>query len=97
MEQKEFEEVYTYNNLLGKAMLRRCLNCKFWSQELETEKVKELGYCKNKPYLFSFTLLPTVFPMTKSFYLCPSHEFLKEEEFKAKCEVVKQSEYLIRK
>jgi hypothetical protein len=91
MEQKE---IYTYKNLIGKAMIRRCLNCKHWSQELSSEKEKELGYCKFSPYLFAFTLKPTVFPITKSFYLCESHEFVKEKEFKEQCDIVLQKDYL---
>jgi hypothetical protein len=91
MEQKE---IYTYKNLLGKAMIRRCLNCKHWSQELNSDKEKELGYCRVKPHLFAFTLQPTVFPITKSFYLCDEHKFTKEEEFEKNCEVVKQSDYI---
>ena len=88
----EKKEILTYKNHLGKPMVRRCLNCKFWSQELKSDKEKELGYCKKHPLLFSFTLKPTVFPITKNFYLCEEHQFLKEEEFKKNCEILIQAE-----
>jgi hypothetical protein len=92
----ENKEILTYKNALGNAMIRRCLNCKHWSQELISDKEKELGYCKANPLLFAFTLKPTVFPITKNFYLCESHEFLREEDFKRNCEVLKQSEHIDR-
>ena len=94
MDKMEKKEILTYRNALGKAMIRRCLNCKFWSQELLSDKVKELGYCKANPLLFAFTLKPTVFPITKNFYLCENHQFAKEEEFKKNCEILVQSEHL---
>ncbi len=78
------ENLETYVNLEGNAILRRCLNCRFWSP-VEREKYKtyknseKLGYCKLSPLYFAYTLKKNVFPLTKTFYLCERHKFVNEE------------------
>ena len=74
----DIEEIKTYLNINGFPMIRKCQNCKFWKQENISEK-QNIGYCKLEPMLFAFTLQKTVFPMTKDFYLCVSHQFINEE------------------
>ncbi len=59
-------------------MIRRCKNCKNWQQETKKDENSNTGFCKLNPMLFAFTLEKTVFPITKDFYLCTSHEFDNE-------------------
>lgn len=85
--------------------MRRCFNCKFWSPYSENDK-QVVGYCKMKPMHFAFTLKPTVFTITKDFYLCEDHKFSNEEilknvsesvrladALKSKRDIVKNSDY----
>jgi len=72
------ENLKTYTNRKGLPIMRRCFNCKFWAAYTESEN-QTLGYCKQKPLFFAFTLQPTVFTITKDFYLCEQHEFKNEE------------------
>ena len=72
------ENLETYFNQSGFPMIRRCFNCKFWSL-YTTADGQSLGYCKIKPLHFAFTLQPTVFTITKDFYLCEEHKFKNED------------------
>jgi hypothetical protein len=72
------ENLQTYINRKGFPIMRRCFNCKFWSPYSENDN-QTLGYCKAKPLYFAFTLQPTVFTITKDFYLCEQHSFKNEE------------------
>jgi hypothetical protein len=72
------ENLETFMNRKGFPIIRRCFNCKHWSSYTEYEN-QTLGYCKQKPLHFAFTLQKTVFTITKDFYLCEQHEFKNEE------------------
>jgi hypothetical protein len=77
------EKLETYVNRNGFPMIRRCQNCIFWE---EATGLKKIGFCTLKPLYFSFTLEPTVYPMTKEFCLCESHKFDNEEKLAQICE-----------
>jgi len=81
------ENLETYKNRNGYPMIRRCDNCKFWSDQ-NTLTDKRAGYCKASPLYFAFTLKQTVYPITKEFYLCEKHEFENEEKLKVTSERV---------
>ena len=55
------------------------VSCRFRTRQFKEENI---GYCKAMPLYFAFTLQKTVYPMTRDFYLCESHEFEKEEKLK---------------
>jgi len=74
------ENLETYINRNGYPIIRRCFNCKNWKPEIKIENQKPLGYCKLEPLLFAFTLQPTVYPITKDFYLCDKHKFENEDK-----------------
>ena len=82
------ENLDTYVNKNGYPIIRRCFNCKFWAGEIKIAGQKPLGYCKLSPLYFAFTLQPTVYPITREFYLCESHEFENEEILKTVSETV---------
>lgn len=71
------ENLETFHNKKGFPIIRRCFNCKNWSSYADGDN-QSLGYCKIKPLHFAFTLQPTVFTITKDFYLCEEHEFKNE-------------------
>jgi len=82
------EKLETFVNVNGYPIIRRCFNCKHWfSEQKEQSKLKPQeehyekleGYCKLKPMYFSSTLQPTVYPITKEYYLCENHQFEKED------------------
>jgi hypothetical protein len=74
------DTVLTYHNTNGLPIIRRCRNCKFWKPEIKSEYSNlNIGYCKLYEFLFAFTLEPTVFAITKDFYLCAEHKFDNEE------------------
>lgn len=84
------EKLETFINVNGFPIIRRCFNCKHWFSEQKEESKfmhpdevdhtdKWEGYCKLKPMYFSSTLQPTVYPITKEYYLCEKHEFEREE------------------
>ena len=72
------ENLETFLNRKGFPIIRRCFNCRHWSPYTDSEN-QTLGYCKNKPLHFAFTLQPTVFTITKDFYLCEHHQFKNED------------------
>jgi len=76
------ENLETYVNLNGSPILRRCQNCRFWSAitDKDYDNNKNIGYCKQKPLVFAYTLQKSVFAITKNFYMCEEHKF-KNEEF----------------
>ena len=74
------ENLETYINRNGFPIIRRCFNCKHWADEIKMDNQKPLGYCKFKPLIFAFTLQPTVYPITKDFYLCENHKFENEDK-----------------
>jgi len=85
----DINDIKTYINKNGYPIIRRCQNCKHWKQELKTENAKtQSGYCKAMPMIFAFTLEKTVFPITKDFYLCESHEFDNEEHLSSVSETM---------
>ena len=83
----------TYINRSGYPIMRRCFNCKFWTANtalpleeqfpfwLKGDK-KPVGYCTNQPLFFALTLEPTVYNITKEFYLCENHLFINEDFLK---------------
>ena len=82
------EKLETFVNVNGFPIIRRCFNCKHWYSEQKGEikfrypdepQEKLEGSCTFKPMYFSSTLQPTVYPITKEYYLCENHEFEKEE------------------
>jgi hypothetical protein len=87
------EKLETYINQNGYPIIRRCFNCKYWHSEDKKWRSKYSpsvgnrieedgpidGYCKFKPMYFSSTLSPTVYPITKEFYLCENHKLQNEE------------------
>ena len=75
----DIENLETYFNNRGFPMIRRCFNCKNWYFNTRTEDGQSMGYCKIKPLHFAFTLEPTVFTITKDFYLCEEHKFKNED------------------
>jgi hypothetical protein len=75
---ENIDHLHTYINYSGEPILRRCRNCKFWQQVSEEEDTKA-GYCKLKPLYFAYTMQPSVFTITKDFYLCERHRFKNEE------------------
>lgn len=76
------EHLATYLNKNGYPIIRRCFNCKHWKGDIQLGGEKPLGYCKIEALYFAFTLQPTVYPITKDFYLCAKHEFENEEKLK---------------
>lgn len=76
----EIEKLETFINLNGYPILRRCKNCVFWNSQ--EDNPLSLGYCKASTLFFAFTLTPSVYPMTKDFYLCDKHKFKDEEKLK---------------
>jgi hypothetical protein len=72
------ENLETFVNRKGFPIIRRCFNCKNWAPYTDSEN-KTLGYCKLRPLYFAFTLQPTVFTITKDFYLCEQHQFKNED------------------
>jgi hypothetical protein len=83
------EKLNTYLNKNGYPIIRRCFNCKHWKGDIQIENSeKPLGYCKFSPLYFAFTLQPTVYPITKDFYLCEHHEFDNEQKLAENCEQV---------
>jgi len=90
------ENLETYVNRKGFPIMRRCFNCKFWSAYTEND-AQTLGYCKAKPLFFAFTLQPTVFTITKDFYLCEQHKFKNEEILETVSEKINMKEALKKK
>lgn len=91
------EKLETYVNKNGYPIIRRCFNCKFWKGEIQLSDEKPLGYCKLKPLYFAFTLQQTVYPITKDFYLCESHEFTNEDKLAENCDKVSLKESIKKK
>jgi len=75
-------DLITYLNTNGYPLLRRCVNCIHWVDETEFHPRHKLGYCKFKPMYFAFTLEPSVYPLTKEFFVCENHKFYDEEKLK---------------
>ncbi len=90
------EKIETYINRNGLPIMRRCFNCKHWAGGIMMENQK-IGYCKLTALYFALTMEPTVFPMTKDFYLCENHEFINEEKLSKVCEKVLMKEHLKKK
>lgn len=82
------ENLETYINRNGFPIIRRCFNCKHWSPDIKIEGLKSLGYCKLDPLYFAFTLQPTVYKITRDFYLCESHNFENEDKLKEFSKIV---------
>lgn len=80
------EKLETYINENGFPILRRCFNCKHWDDKAVKEG-KE-GYCKINPMYFAMTLSQTVYPITKDYYLCEKHTFVKESYLNEVCEKI---------
>jgi hypothetical protein len=67
----------TFLNKNGNAIIRRCENCKNWTKLNDDPKS---GYCQLLPLIFAYTLQPTVFAVTRRYYLCETgHQFVNEE------------------
>lgn len=93
-DKKDVKELETYVNINGFPIIRRCKNCIFWNDETDFNL---LGYCKFKPMYFAFTLQPTVYPMTKEFYLCENHQFPEENRLEQVCDKVLLKDILKKK
>ena len=91
------ENLETYINRNGFPIIRRCKNCIFWNEETDFNPRHKAGYCKLKPLYFAFTLAPSVYPITKEFYLCESHNFEEESRLSEVCEKVLMKDILKRK
>lgn len=79
MTDKNIDELYTFINEAGYPIIRRCVNCIHWDEEIKVGGGKNIGYCRLTPMFFAFTMLPTVYPMTREFYLCETHRFTNED------------------
>ena len=90
------ENLETYKNRMGEGILRRCRNCKYWSQ-VSAEEDTKTGYCKLNPVYFAYTLQKNVYVITKDFYLCEKHRFLQEEILEAESEKVLMKDILKKK
>lgn len=88
------ENKKTFLNKNGLPIIRRCQNCKFWDKLNKNEEKNILGYCSLNKMFFSSTLEPTVFAMTKNFYVCEKHEFFNEEFLKSNSKEVNLKESL---
>jgi hypothetical protein len=97
MENKEFKEIETYINRNGFPIIRRCKNCLYWNDETEFNDKHKVGYCKLAPMFFAFTLEPSVFPLTKEFYVCVKHKFEEESRLSEVCDKVKLTDILKKK
>jgi len=92
------EHLGTYLNKNGYPIIRRCFNCKHWKGDIQlSQDEKPLGYCKVQALYFAFTLQPTVYPITKDFYLCNKHEFENEDKLKENSVMVSLKESLKKK
>ena len=94
---EKIENLETFINLNGYPILRRCKNCIFWNDDTELGEKYKAGYCKFKPFYFAFTLEPSVFAITKEFYVCENHKLQDEERLKQVCDVVKLKDVLKKK
>jgi hypothetical protein len=86
--EKRVEDLKTYSNRNGFPMIRRCQNCVFWNNESEFNPKHKVGYCTFKPLFFAFTLEPSVYPITKEFYLCGNHIFKNEDKLSQVSDIV---------
>ena len=78
------EQLKTYENKKGEAIIRRCGNCIHWNNQIKPGvNVEGAGFCKRENMFFAMTLEPTVFPITRDFYMCEHHVFKNEEVLKA--------------
>jgi hypothetical protein len=91
------EHLATYLNKNGYPIIRRCFNCKHWKGDIQLGTEKPLGYCKVEALYFAFTLQPTVYPITKDFYLCKKHEFENEDKLKENSVMVSLKDSLKKK
>jgi hypothetical protein len=91
------EHLATYLNKNGYPIIRRCFNCKHWKGDIQLGGEKPMGYCKVEAMYFAFTLQPTVYPITKDFYLCQKHEFENEEKLKESSVMVSLKDSLKKK
>lgn len=83
----------TYKNRNGKPMIRKCSNCVHFAKIDDAQKTD--GYCKSNSLYFAFTHEKSVYVIVKDFYLCPTHEFLHEEQLKRDSEEVDLLSYLM--
>lgn len=94
----DIQQIETYINHNGFPMIRRCMNCLHWEKIKPTTAISDngkshqpnnagrSGFCKLKPLYFAYTLEPSVFPLTKEYFLCESHQFRNEFELSNLCE-----------
>jgi hypothetical protein len=82
----------TYKNRNGKPMIRKCSNCIHFTKIDENHN--QNGYCKENPLFFAFTHEKSVYAIVKDFYLCPSHQFVYEDQLKNDSEEVDLLSYL---
>ena len=83
---KNIEDLETYINRNGYPILRRCKNCVFWNEDTEFHKKHKAGYCRRVPLYFAFTLEPSVYPITKEFFLCEEHQLEEENRLSEICD-----------
>jgi hypothetical protein len=88
----DIQQIETYINHNGFPMIRRCMNCLHWEKlkphtsETNSSNSGRSGFCKLNPLYFAYTLEPSVFPLTKEYFLCVSHQFKNEYELSHLCE-----------
>lgn len=96
----DIQQIETFINHNGFPMIRRCMNCLHWDKIASDNNNKNSGrsgFCKLKPLYFAYTLEPTVFPLTKDYFLCESHQFRNEFELSNLCEKKLMKDVLIKK
>lgn len=69
----------TYKKATGEIIVRSCINCKQFDQLKYKDRE---GYCRARPMYFAYTLERGVYPIVKTYYLCDSHCFINENEYK---------------
>jgi len=87
------EMIKTYLNRQGVPIIRKCNNCVNF-QSIENDSFGN-GYCKRLPMLFAFTHEKSVYAIVKDFYLCESHQFVKETTLKEQSQEVELLPYLL--
>ena len=92
--EKRVEDLVTYSNRNGFPIIRKCQNCVFWNSETEFHPKHKVGYCTFSPLFFAFTLQPSVYPITKEFYLCGEHIFKNEDKLAQVSDTVKLKDIL---
>jgi hypothetical protein len=97
--ENNLDEIVTYFNRNGFAIIRRCKNCIFWKSEKDIESLIKLdmGQCTLKQYFFAFTLSPNLYPFTRDFFLCENHKLFNEDKLEQVSEKIKLKDAIKKK